>query len=253
MSAPASSLSSLFPSRLRPKTNLPRPVSAAWPLPHRGTSVGVRDLYQSCLQPHARGSSFNKKGIPVGDTVRQVDHQMMRDCHVRMSGYTSEGDMAGPTKCEYSDAGVAKLMEQYTSLFKELGIHESIPPRPGISNTRVNRVGTRNPTRHLGSQHKPINQDAGHTEGNLIGRRLGTQVGQLKPAAMQFGLSSILSSAENNRYIQQQRSSSASCTEPLGIRASDFGLSTVLGATRSSSGNAPVWSETAELICKQSL
>lgn len=194
-----------------------------------GSSVLGR--YRSSRRSHPREPTAPKKMMAAGRTIRQLGQQMIRDDQARQQLTRRAEDATAVVNGGYSDAGVAALMQQYSSLFAELGIQQSIVP--GYSAAETKRCARHKPSgtpNHKKVDDEAKNQAAAGNSESLTKQKIGT----LPLSPSHFGLSSVLAAASMVQHNSARHCLTPTRSVSLPCHKASFGLSAALQGVGSS-------------------
>lgn len=215
-------------------------------LDQRGVSRVIQQSQMGCSsvlvcyhpprRSHAREPVAPKKLMAAGRTIRQLGQQMIRDDDARRQVTKRAEVEPVVVNAGYSDASVAALMQQYSSLAVELGIRQSMVPGSTAAATQVCAyplVVERTASKQSGKlEHKKVDDEMEGQEPAGMSKTLKMQKrGRLLPS--HFGLSGILTAANT-----VQHKSACQCSTPTGSVSlpcpkASFGLSAILQGSQS--------------------
>eukprot|EP00892_Ulva_mutabilis_P008202 jgi/Ulvmu1/5754/UM025_0008.1 len=171
-----------------------------------------------------QGPPAQKKAMSAGSAIRQRGQHSPQNKQAAM--HTVASDEIAPVECEYSDAGVAKLMRQYSSLLVELGIKYNVAEcidnaaqtKP-LANTLFTQAGS-----------PPVES---FEEG--VDFRQSTLAGdcatKLHSGPIPFGLSEVVAHKHTKQHGLPQWRSNPTRSAFLPNQGSGFGLSGILNGT----------------------
>lgn len=206
------------------------------------SSTKAASCYRSSSLSPQHISSVNRKTKAAGRTVRQLGQQMIRDHQARQQVINCSQDVQNTVQHRYSDAGVAALMRQYSSLFKELGIQQGVIVSGTYDPTASEHwplSGKMPVTSRKTIPHHKVRDNSRCEAASCIGNEVNAgKAGRLTKPCAEYGLSGILATAIEVQHMPSQHCTTPARCTSVPYERSSFGLSTVLRGARSSHDRA---------------
>lgn len=199
-------------------------------------STGVTSVFHAYSHRKSQGSKVHRKGTPTAAVVRQLGRPTLMNHHVQKNPSEFQQELSRAAQYGYSDAGVAKLMQQYSSLLKELGIEHSSPSCTDIPSEQVKPSGTHPCAQSEMPHHATQTNAIDLEEATHIDDGSDVKTGRGQPAPVHFGLSGILAHSQMERHRRPKLRPSPSRSTSMPTQGSGFGLSAILKGARTSIG-----------------